>query len=575
MPTASRAADLPQNLDVIVVGGGPAGSTAATYLAMKGHAVALVEREPGTRHRVGESLLPSMMPILEDFGLIEKVEAQGFARKTGGTFVWGKSDEPWDVLFGNNPFLPYPYAYHVDREVFDGIMLDNAGETGVHVLQGVTVRAPVKDGDRVVGVRLVDTDGEEREVACRYVVDASGPKAVLGRQLTERTYDDKMRQVAYYGYYKNVKGPEGHRATHVLIEANKYGWFWYIPQAGGSGKLGEASVGLVSGQEFAHEVRSMGMEAFYERALAESPYMQSLLGGNAERISPLKAISDWAYTSEKTAGQGWYLAGDAASFLDPLLSSGCTMAMLAGYSASVCIHSSLTDPEMEADAADFYADNYQRMYEVTRDFLHYFYAGNEQGSSDAMFWKARKTLNLGENVGASQAFCFLVNTIPANPHPALKKQIHMYLQFMDKMDHDTDALQSELGDRVESMHTEQVLEDSSLPDDAVPQPNGALESSWQIDGETHTLRPIRGIAYDQERPVFSSTSSWLLGRNIHAVDDEAANLLARMDGQTTWGALLAAQAKASGRSVDDLRAEVQPVLARLAADKLVLVRAEA
>ena len=242
---------------------------------------------------------------------------------------------------------------------------------------------------------------------------------------------------------------------------------------------------------------------------------------------------------------------------------------------SVCIHSSLQDPDMEAPAAAFYADNYRRMYEVTRDFLHYFYAGNEQGTADAMFWQARKTLQLSENVGASQAFCFLVNTIPANPHPALKKQIHMYLQFMDQVEHPTEQLQAELAERVAAMNQDEVLEDAALPDDAIPQPNGALESSWQIDGESHTLKPIRGIAYDQERPVFSSTSSWLLGRNIHAVDDEAAELLARMDGQRTWGALLAEQAAAKGRSVDELRAEVQPVLARLAADKLVLVRAEA
>ena len=186
------------------------------------------------------------------------------------------------------------------------------------------------------------------------------------------------------------------------------------------------------------------------------------------------------------------------------------MAMLAGYSASVCIHSSLTNSEMEDDAAAFYADNYQRMYEVTRDFLHYFYAGNEQGTSDAMFWKARKTLNLGENVGASQAFCFLVNTIPANPARAQEAD-HMYLQFMDKMDHPTEQAEAELGEKVEAMNTDQVLEDGSLSDDAVPQPNGALESSWQIDGETHTLRPIRGIAYDQERPVLSSTSAGCSG----------------------------------------------------------------
>ncbi|MEC8424388.1 MAG: NAD(P)/FAD-dependent oxidoreductase, partial [Myxococcota bacterium] len=512
---------------------------------------------------------------LEDFGLIDKVEQQGFARKTGGTFVWGRSQEPWDVLFGTNPFLPYPYAYHVDREVFDDLLLQNARESGVHVVQGVNVQAPTQDGARVTGVRLVDTDGEERTVRARYVVDCSGPKAVLGRQLTHREYDRKMRQVAYYGYYDNVTGPEGHRATHVLIEANKYGWFWYIPQSGGTGKLGEASVGLVTGQEFSQEVRAMGMDAFYERALAESPFMQELLGPDARRIAPLNAISDWAYTSETTSGPGWYLAGDAASFLDPLLSSGCTMAMLAGYSASVCIHTSLQDPSMEGPATAFYAENYRRMYEVTRDFLHYFYAGNEQGSSDAIFWKARKTLQLGDNVGASQAFCFLVNTIPANPHPALKKQIHMYLQFMDQIQHPTEELETELGDRVDALQHDEVLTSAALADDAVPQPNGALEASWQIDGESHTLKPIRGIVYDQERPVFSSTSSWLLGRNIHALDDDAADLLAHMDGRRTWGALLAEQASASGRTVADLRAQFQPVLQRLTADNLILVRAEA
>lgn len=208
---------------MIVVGGGPAGTTAASYLAMKGHSVVLLEREPTTRHRVGESLLPSMMPILEDFGMIDAVEAQGFARKTGGTFVWGKSDEPWDVLFGNNPFLPYPYAYHVDREVFDRMLLENAADKGVSVRQGVTVRAPLMDGDRCVGVRVTDIDGVDKDIRSKFVVDSSGPQAVLGKQLTKRTYDDRMRQVAYYGYFKDVKGPEGHRATHVLIEATKYG----------------------------------------------------------------------------------------------------------------------------------------------------------------------------------------------------------------------------------------------------------------------------------------------------------------------------------------------------------------
>ena len=349
----------------------------------------------------------------------------------------------------------------------------------------------------------------------------------------------------------------------MLIEANKYGWFWY-PQWR---QRRNNEIATVSGQEFSHETHSMS--GGLRSVRSPKSYMHRSSEKRPSR-TPLKAISDWAYTSKKTADP----AGTSrrrGCFLDPLLSSGC-VAMLAGYSR-VCIRPSLTNSEMEDDAAAFYADNYQRMYEVTRDFLHYFYAGNEQGTSDAMFWKARKTLNLGENVGASQAFCFLVNTIPANPHPALKKQIHMYLQFMDKMDHPTEQLEAELGEKVEAMNTDQVLEDGSLSDDAVPQPNGALESSWQIDGETHTLRPIRHCLRPGATFQFDVG---LAARAQHPRRRRRRGRPPRAHGRADHlGCPPCGTAEASGRSVDDLRAEVQPVLARLAADRLVLVRAEA
>ena len=111
--------------DIIVVGGGPAGATAAGYLAQFGYDVLVIEKAKMPRHIIGESLLPSAMPILEDLGVLKEVAAQNFPKKTGGTFIWGKDKEPWSVLFSSNPFLPYPYAYHVDRSIFDKIMLDN------------------------------------------------------------------------------------------------------------------------------------------------------------------------------------------------------------------------------------------------------------------------------------------------------------------------------------------------------------------------------------------------------------------------------------------------------------------
>ena len=165
--------------DVIVIGGGPAGATAATYLTMDQRRVLLLEKAHFPRHVVGESLLPSMMPILEDFGLLETVEALNFPNKTGGTFIWGKSDEPWDVFFSNNPFLPFPYAYHVDRAVFDDMLLSHAKDVGATVVEGVEVTGPLQDAEgRICGVTWVDESGERHESRAPFVVDASGRAAV-------------------------------------------------------------------------------------------------------------------------------------------------------------------------------------------------------------------------------------------------------------------------------------------------------------------------------------------------------------------------------------------------------------
>jgi FAD-dependent halogenase len=560
-------------LDAIVIGGGPGGSTAATYLAKSGHRVLLLERDVFPRHRIGESLLPSMMPVLEDFGLVGACRDAGFVEKTGATFIWGKTREPWSINFSETEFLPSSFAFHVERSVFDQILLDNARSTGVEVHTNVTVLDGIQEDGRIVGVTYRDNDtGDTKSVRGRFVVDASGSASVIGRNATVRRYDDQMRQLAMYSYFKNVRRQTDFRAGHISIESCPKGWFWFIPIE--SESLGEISLGLVTGQEFKEEIRQKGTKAFFDEALSEAPYIQELLGPDAECTQPMRVVRDWAYTCDETSGPGYYLVGDAAAFLDPLLSTGVSLAMLAGYSASACINSVLRDQATETDAATFYSNNYRQMYEVTRDFLHYFYSGNSSAHTDELFWKARKMLKFDDNIGARQAFGFFINTIPGNPHPALEKQIPLFHQFMENIPHPLDEMKEEEGIQQAVNEAKDLRKADRLNDEDVPVVNGRLENTWRIDRETHTLAPVHGVTFDRERPVFSSTSSWLLGRNVARLPDEAYGLLELMDGTSSWGSIVSKYGEREGLSPDEARARTGEIVASLLAEDYVLLRNE-
>ncbi|MEO7262080.1 MAG: NAD(P)/FAD-dependent oxidoreductase [Jatrophihabitantaceae bacterium] len=272
--------------DIVIVGAGPAGSTAAGYLAPLGYRTLPLERAHFPRHRIGESLLPSMMPVLEDFGLVDACREAGFVEKTGATFIWGRTREPWDIRFGDTPFLPASVAFHVERSVFDQILLDNARRRGTCVRLNASVLDPLLDGDRVVGLTYRDNDtGETRSVDAKVVIDASGSASVIGRKLTPRRYDEHMRQLALYSYFRNVRGPGDFRSQHIIIESCPKGWFWFIPM--NSERLGEVSLGLVTGKEFQAEIQEKGPQGFYDEALAESSYVRELLGPDAIPVDPL------------------------------------------------------------------------------------------------------------------------------------------------------------------------------------------------------------------------------------------------------------------------------------------------
>jgi FAD-dependent halogenase len=548
-----------ETYDVLVIGGGPAGSTAAAYLARGGRSVLLLEQDTFPRHHIGESLLPSLVPILEDFGLMDECESAGFPTKTGATFLWGASRDPWDILFANDAFLPSRTTFHVERAVFDHILLRNASRQGARVLEGARVVEVLKEGERIAGVRY-EHQGEAHTARARFVVDASGRTAIIGRQVTVRRYDDKMRQVAVYRYYRNVRTLDPHRRNNIIIESCPKGWFWCIPM--NSPELGEASVGLVTGQEFYQALAKSTRDEFFASALDETHYVKRMLEGATE-TAPFRTISDWAYACDQVAGPGYYLAGDAAVFLDPLLSTGVTLAMLAGYLSSACIQSVYDGGLSENDASHWYDFNYRYMYEVTRDFLHYFYASNTTAFRDEMFWKARATLRCGDNFGAKQAFTFLINTIPGNPHPALGKSVQLFREFMNRLEHPDEVRQgsAEMSDALASA-ADMAPAEGVRPEE-VPVVNGAFRRWWEVDRVAHRLRQVDGVLFDRNRAVLSSTSAWLLGQNFHAVPPDAATVLSRIDGQTTWSDVLG--------GVPD-RPAAQAAAEQLLRDRVILVR---
>jgi FAD-dependent halogenase len=527
--------------DIIVVGGGPAGCTAASYLARDGYSVALFERETHPRHRIGESLLPSLMPIIEEFGLIDECERRGFQKKPGATFTWGKSDEPWHLKWKENPFLPYSFAYHVERSSFDEMLANYAKSVGVEMFENIKVTGPICEDDsnkKVIGINWEDSDKKSHQVFAKFVIDCSGSASVIGRQVSNRVYDDKMKQVALYTYFDNVNGPDPSESEeiheHIIITTCPKGWFWWIPI--NSKDVGYVSCGLVTGQEFKSEFMGDGKGGptkFYYDALEECPRVKKMIGDQAKQTQPMRMVTDWSYSCDVTAGDGFFLCGDAAAFLDPLISTGVSLAMLSAYSASVCINTILSEPSKQDDVVGFYQRNYKQMYEVTRDFLHYFYAGATSAYQDELFWKGRSNLRLGENVGAKQAFTYFTAIIPGNPHPAVSKQISLFKNMMDKVEFPKEKLEQEMSAETVWKKTKEVSI-NEIEHQTRLLVNGRLEKSFTIDSKSRKLIEAWGIAYDTDRPVLSNTASWLMGQNFYPVDQSQLELLKNFDGQRTW-----------------------------------------
>ncbi|MFC4856114.1 tryptophan 7-halogenase [Actinophytocola glycyrrhizae] len=375
--------DVKSDYDVIVVGGGPGGSTVAGLVAMDGHHVLLLEKETFPRYQIGESLLPATVHgVCALLGVRDEIERAGFVRKRGGTFRWGSNREPWTFSFAASERMagPTSYAYQVERGQFDTILLDNAKRLGADVRQGHRVVGTVRNDDRVAGVRYVDDRGGEHIARARFVVDASGHGSRLHRDVDgEREYSPHFRNLALFGYFEGGHRMPAPNSGNILCAAFPDGWFWYIPL---SDTL--TSVGAVVRHSAAARVRG-DLDAAYAGLIADCPLVAELLADASRATEPpydeLRVRKDYSYDRTALWCPGMVLVGDAACFIDPVFSSGVHLATYSGLLAARSINSALAGELPEERAFTEFELRYRREFTLFHDFLVAFYetSTDEQG----------------------------------------------------------------------------------------------------------------------------------------------------------------------------------------------------
>ncbi len=362
------------NYDLIVIGGGPAGSTVATLVAEHGHRVLLLERETEPKFKIGESLIPATYWTFKRLGMLEKLRNSHFPQKHSVQFYsrTGKAAKPF-YFFQTNPHES-AVTWQVLRSEFDEMLLDNAKEKGVQVQRGIRVQEVIFDGNAATGVVIQGVNRKHETLNATIIADSTGQRSLIARQLKINTTEPNLKMASLFTHYEGAYRDNGidAGATLILHTKEKDSWFWSIPLP-----YNRTSIGVVGElryllQNRRNVDRKLDAQQIFTEELTKCTPLQKRLKG-ATQLFPIQTTKDFSYRAKRIAGNRWVLVGDAFGFLDPVYSTGLFLALKSGEMAADAILEAFKKNNFSEEKLGSFGQTFVDGMETFRKLVYAFY----------------------------------------------------------------------------------------------------------------------------------------------------------------------------------------------------------